>query len=503
MSDASVRAALRSDAAIVLVEAPAGCGKTFQGAEYARDISTPAGRILILTHTHAACSVFSERTRNTSVRVDIRTIDSVIAQIAAAYRVGLGLPEDIAAWVREHDNGYAELANKVATLLGRHPMIAASLAQRHPIVICDEHQDSSGAQHAVIMALRGHGSRLRLFADPMQRIFRDAGASTFSSSTWTELMRDADASEELDTPHRWSTGCSELGRWTLDARNALKAGRQLDLRSGLPRSVTVVFAENLAQRNLEYQLSAVHRRQIDTFEQSASSLLILTHHNQTARSLRSFFNRRIPLWEGHTRSALERLVDDLRAGQGDGAAVAKAVVHFMGSVGKGFSPTGFGDILQQEVEERCTRRRRGKPALIQELARFAIDEADHRGAARMLRRISELRDGNRSFAGIEIDCHKEFWEAIRLGGFETVEDGLAEITHRRTYARARPPEKAISTIHKAKGLECGSVVVIPCDGRTFPNSPDARCLLYVALSRAKSKLMLVVSRDNPSPLLLV
>ena len=90
---------------------------------------------------------------------------------------------------------------------------------------------------------------------------------------------------------------------------------------------------------------------------------------------------------------------------------------------------------------------------------------------------------------------------VHLGDFETADVGLAEITHRRTYSRPKPPERAISIIHKAKGLECGSVIVMPCDDRTFPNKPDARCLLYVALSRAKSRLLLVVSRSNPSPLL--
>src|SRR5688572_26747356 len=103
MSDVSVRAALRSDAPLVVVEAPAGCGKTHQGADYAREIAgeRSANRLLILTHTHAACSVFADRTKGSGSRVDIRTIDSVIAQIAAAYHVALGLPADPASWVRQ------------------------------------------------------------------------------------------------------------------------------------------------------------------------------------------------------------------------------------------------------------------------------------------------------------------------------------------------------------------------------------------------------------------
>ena len=44
---------------------------------------------------------------------------------------------------------------------------------------------------------------------------------------------------------------------------------------------------------------------------------------------------------------------------------------------------------------------------------------------------------------------------------------------------------------------------MPVDAATFPDKPDARCLLYVALSRARKHLLLVVSRNNPSPLLII
>ena len=32
-------------------------------------------------------------------------------------------------------------------------MIATAAARRYPVVLCDEHQDSSGDQHAIVMAL--------------------------------------------------------------------------------------------------------------------------------------------------------------------------------------------------------------------------------------------------------------------------------------------------------------------------------------------------------------
>lgn len=500
-----MRDALRSDAPLVVVEAPAGCGKTHQAAAYTSDLASTGsvGRILVLTHTHAACSVFSERALGAGNRIEIRTIDSVIVGIASIYHTGLGLPSDVAAWARLRPQGHAELASRVAELLRSHPMIAASLAARHPVTICDEHQDSSGDQHAILMALLGHGSRLRVFADPMQRIFPDKPLrGSNPACDWRGLMASADRSAELDTPHRWTSGCLELGRWVLRAREALKAGGNVDLRTRLPPSVSISFAENQAKRNLEYQLSGVDRRPIDGFERAQSSLLILTRYNDTALSFRSFFNRRLALWEGHTRSELEGLVDAIRIGNGDSAAIASAIVTFMGAVAKGFSPSAFGDAFVKEARGGCTEKRRGKPGTIQDLARFLVEEPDHRGAAKMLRRLWELQSTDAAFGDIKVDRSREFWDAIRLAEFDTVDTALAELAHRRSHARSKPPERSISTIHKAKGLECGSVIIMPCDAKTFPDKADARCLLYVALSRAKSRLMLVLSRSNPSPLLI-
>jgi DNA helicase-2/ATP-dependent DNA helicase PcrA len=197
---------------LVVVEAPAGCGKTHQGADYARDVAAAsAGRLLILAHTHAACSVFAERTKTAGSRVEIRTVDSLIGQVAGAYHLGLGLPADTASWARRNREGYANVALRVAALLKRYPMIAATLARRYPVVICDEHQDCSGDQHAMSMAMLARGSRVRVFGDPMQRIYKEkplVGGSP--ACDWASLTQ-AGLFEQLDAPHRWCDGCTQLG----------------------------------------------------------------------------------------------------------------------------------------------------------------------------------------------------------------------------------------------------------------------------------------------------
>ena len=144
--------------------------------------------------------------------------------------------------------------------------------------------------------------------------------------------------------------------WAMDTCGSLsfKKRRKHRFTKRSPPSVTIIFAENQSPRNLEYQLSSHDRRRADAFEKGQPSLLILTRYNDTARSLRGFFNRRILLWEGHTRTSLEKLVDRVTAGNGDCAALAAAVVAFMADVGKGFSPSVFGNRFEKEARDGCT-----------------------------------------------------------------------------------------------------------------------------------------------------
>jgi superfamily I DNA/RNA helicase len=129
-----------------------------------------------------------------------------------------------------------------------------------------------------------------------------------------------------------------------------------------------------------------------------------------------------------------------------------------------------------------------------------VDSPNHQGIARAFERLQGLIANEAAFADVRVHHSREFAEAILLGKFDNADEGFAEIARRRTYARPKLPAKAISTIHKAKGLEFDNVMLLPCDRRTFSNTRAARAKLYVALSRAASSLMLVVSRGQPTPL---
>lgn len=502
MSDASVASALRSPAQLVVIEAPAGCGKTFQGSGYAAEArgTVGDGRVLVLTHTHAACDVFAARPGG-GRRIEIRTIDSLIAQIASAYHLGLGIPQDAAAWARKNDS-YDELAEKVAALLTKSPIVARAIAQRYPIVVCDEHQDCNEHQFAIALSLTKAGALTRVFADPMQTIYGGkAKAAAAAQRRWLDLKTKAEIFEQLDTPHRWKDSAEPLGEWILEARECLQSGKPIDLSGKLPPAVRVIVAENESLRFDGYQLAPNVRRPIDAIVRQATPLLVLSAHNATVRALRGFFNRSLPVWEGHTRDALAKLTTGVQAATGDASALAALLTKFLQEIGIGFTSSAYGDTFEGEVAAGCTTSRRGKPATLQALGRMVIAQPDHRGIAATLARVRELIETDPVFAAIKIDHQREFNDAIRMGEFSDCEGAVTEIARRRTYSRPAPPERCLSTIHKAKGLECANVMIVPCDARHFPDNLSSRCLLYVAMSRATRSLTLVVSKTNPSPLI--
>ncbi len=504
MSDEEVSELLDSDESLVVIEAPAGCGKTYQGANYAGRAASrlDIGRVLILTHTHAACGVFAKATQGRHDHVEIRTIDSLIVQIATAYHKSLDLPSDTYNWARQSGEGIPGLASRVAELLAHRPMISDALANRYPIVIGDEHQDSSQDQDAIIMSMNRAGSKLRIFADPMQRIYGGNNKATANADRkrWEE-MKSSGAFTVLETPHRWRDGSPELGGWILDARIALRDGHPVELSGKLPEGLQVICVENVARKRAAFSLSKYNRRPIDRIVKSSDNLLVLTSQNETVDSLAAFWGRSLPIWEGHTREALEKLVRAVSANNGDAPAITKALLIFLRKVAAGFSPSSHGNRLVREINSGCTAKAWGKPALIQELGKYILEAPDHIGVSRCLKRLSELVDQRApGFEAVKIDYRREFNDAVRLMDFSDPTDGMLEINRRRSFVHPMPPSKSISTIHKAKGLECENTIIVPCDRQTFSTTEYARCKLYVALSRAKRTLTLVLSSNNPTPL---
>jgi len=503
MTDEEIANLLRSDASIVVIEAPAGCGKTHQAASYAADAaaSLQSARLLVLTHTHAACSVIAERTQEYHDKIDIRTLDSLINRIAMAYRLSLDLPEDVSAWARQH--GYELLATKVANLLRSNPIIAKHLARLFPIVICDEHQDSNEAQDEIVQLLGKQGALLRVFGDPMQTIPGGRGQNDIAAAALTrwDALKDQAAFGELEAPHRWMTTNPDLGEWILSIRETLKNEQPIDLKGRLPRGVNVKFAENESPISANYLLAPENWNDLNALLNEDKQMLLIAGSNATIQSLRGTFRPRFSIWEGHTRNYLEKFIDALNDSAGNLDTKASAFVDCLKSLLVGFSGGRYGDRLIQEVRAPSDNPRGQIPPQLKVMAEFIRADPNHIGfskAAEYLKGlIAQNADG---FSALHIDYQRELDDLIKLKGYNDPLTGFAEISQRRSRAYPKPPRKALSTVHKSKGLEAEHVLVFACDRGHFPETHVKRNLLYVALSRATESVTIIASRNNRSPL---
>jgi hypothetical protein len=195
-----------------------------------------------------------------------------------------------------------------------------------------------------------------------------------------------------------------------------------------------------------------------------------------------------------------KYISALQSSNADPTKIAAAVAAFLSKTAIGFSSSGWGSVLLEEVHSGATTERRGRPAAVQAAAKFILNEPSHVGAAKALRHLGNLAKSGDLGAGCKIDHAAELRDAIGLGQFSDVDAGLAEQHRRRSFAQFGPPPKSISTVHKAKGLECESSMLIPCDSADFPDNDYGRCKLYVALSRGKKFVQIVLDADDPSPL---
>lgn len=482
MTDEEIANLLRSNAPIVVIEAPAGCGKTHQAASYAADVgaSLKSGRLLVLTHTHAACSVIAKRTQEYSNKIDIRTLDSLINQVATAYRLSLALPEDVSAWARQY--GYEKLATKVSKLLLLNPIIAKHLAKSFPVIICDEHQDSNEAQDQIVQLLANQGALLRVFGDPMQIIPGGQGQNNVASDAlarWNSL-KDQSEFGELETPHRWSSTNYDLGTWILCARESLKNGHALNLNERLPEGVNVQFAENNSPTPARYQLAPENWHNLNALLNEDKEMLLVAGSNPTIQSLRGSFRPRFTIWEGHTRNCLENFIEAFKVDEENLTNRTSAFVECLKGLLVGFSDNRYGNRLIQEVQTPTDNPRGNIPPQLKVMAEFIRAEPSHVGYSRAAEYLKELIIQNADgFSQINIDYQRELDDLIKLKRYGDASLGFAEIAKRRSRSYPRPPRKALSTIHKSKGLESEYVLVFGCDRNHFPNTQVKRNLLFM------------------------
>jgi AAA domain/UvrD-like helicase C-terminal domain len=478
---------LHSDAPLVVVEAAAGCGKTWTAAKFAKEMSSRLGhqRVLLLSHTHGACGEFHRRCAGPGLRIDVETCDSFALKVVGPYATALGLPFPLDHLVGRVGVSFETIRSKAADLVRRSPTIARLISARYPVIILDEHQDASLTQHELVMTLmKVGGSRLRVFGDPMQALHSGGEHHV----DWDALWTGCSDRRELTEPKRWSEA-PELGRWITASRTTLNGGAAVSLYDA-PAEVRVRATAGLAGRK-KFKDPRLAGEILHAFlDDGQGRSVVIAHLSDMVRALAQGANWRAGVNEGAVLEHLDRL---LATTEDEGRTAAKLAVGFLGfatDIGSGF-PKALRDGLKNRAGPHLNRTQAGTNQLPWLHALEAIyAEPSHRGLAAAMDRLSEnLPAGYR----VRLGDHAAALRAV--GGADEPRGHLHALSRLRR-RRALPP-LSTSTVHKAKGLEFRRVLVCPADAHQYPPGAYGARLFYVAMSRATHQLMIVTDSNAP------
>ncbi len=545
----------------MVVVAPPGTGKTFSAVRLAARLARDVGdhqRVLVLTFSNQARAELHREARRLvppklMARVEIRNYHQLFREKVWAYRSALGLSaqldligererldplrallgrairrgqEHVWSEVLEHtipafrgaQSPALEVANRAADvvraqnragliafgdlgyyfwqLLEQFPVLERAAHEAYPVVIADEHQDASALQDAVVRRLSADG-RLIMFADDLQLIHGWRGADE------TRLIRhrqEAESVIELRTSHRWADE-GRLGAWLLHVRNRF-LGRDGDLAVDRPDGVEILRYPTMHHRYRQafpYIAGAAAR----ALEAGSGAVVILCPWNPQATEVRDYLARRgmYPRQLGgpgdfeFARGLQVSLpiVENGRARAGLVLDVLEELVPQLGDVGRQLrARIGAGG--------PNVARAGALAGTLLEAMRPVWDENDPGVFFRVVSRVIDIVEA----AGHHVP-RGECLGPIRHAAREQTDALLAyakRVAVARFSASAQVPRGLlVMTVHQAKGKEFDAVIVGFVGREAFPDDLDGRRLLYVAMTRARRRLTLVVPDGGPSPLL--
>lgn len=457
------------------ITAPAGCGKTELIADALRRHLNPKP-ILVLTHTNAGVAALRARLDRARVphgAYRLSTIDGWAIRLISSFPSRSGLDPRILK-IGNPGSDYPAIRDAASRLLSGqhiHDVLAASYAQ----LIVDEYQDCTVPQHEIVC----HASDVLptvILGDPLQAIFGWPGNEP---PNWNgDVCARFPIAAELGTPWRWkNAGTERLGRWLLDMRHHLQAGRGIDLGSS-PAELEWVHldgADDEAKRRNAARVAAP----------TAEAKIIILGNNRPAN------HRRIA---SQTPGAITVEAVDL----GDLVAFGRSlnflapdaleqILNFASSL---MTNVGATDILTR-VNSLRRGTSRTAPTDIELAALAFADLPAASGAAKLLSTISAA-SGVRAFrTGVLRAALRALSQCDGSLGNSFAEAAIRVREQNRLVGRPLAKRSVGSTL-LLKGLEAEVAVIL------YADEMDARNL-YVAMTRGSNKLVVCSNSKTLTP----
>lgn len=405
---------------------------------------------------------------------------------------------------------YDDMAFYAWRLLDRAERLLQIWAHKYPVLILDEHQDSSPLQSMIVERLADEGCRAYVFADPLQMIygFRDA-----SPDRVAEFQAKGASPHGLRTLHRYRDQ-PQLQAWMEGVRDVLLNGAATC--PSLPPQVKVVRYAQAPDNKLPREPYDTHSRDLWKLDETIGNILKHKSVSTVAVMLRkndhfTRVERHLSKWFYAERLRTgEETVDWAREWM-DRHAVAAATPELRAAhlleVASRIAPRNddIADFRKRLTTDGIRAARlRGEKKVLADRINATLDQCDTlAGAIRAGAQVAALTAAHENPRLLASDAvyvvRRVFAVHSRLSDEDARNRVLGRIIHLRHKVDSAPLRGLyLLTCHQSKGKEFDVVVLPYLNNTTFDDTNEGRQLLYVTLTRAR-KAILVRVADAAAP----
>jgi hypothetical protein len=454
------------------ITAPAGCGKT-QLIASALSRHTNPKPVLVLTHTNAGVAALRGRLDRAGVppsRYRLTTLDGFAMRLISTFPkrsrhdpaiLQLGSPRSDYPAIRE---------SAVTVLEAGH--LNDVLPATYDRLFVDEYQDCSLIQHSPAIGI-AEILPACVLGDPMQAIFGFKGNKLVD---WDgDVHGYFEQAGELSTPWRWTNAGEEaFGRWLLQARQWLLAGKSIDLASA-PKNVIHVVLDGVDDHKLRLRACLTKAPTAD------GCVLIVADSMKPAEQRR--YASQTPGAVAAESVDMRDLVEFADSFDLADPKTLERVVRFAAVV---MTNVGPDDLLARVASLKSGKARKERSETETAALQFAAHPS-YAGASALLAAISKDSGVRAHRPPVLRGCHKMLQLCGAEGGPTPYEAAVQVREQSRLIGRPLAKRTVGSTL-LLKGLEADVAVILN------PELMDNRHL-YVAMTRG-ARLLVVCSNTT-------
>lgn len=396
---------------------------------------------------------------------------------------------------------YDDLAYYMWRLVDESDTLRRIWRHKYPVIVLDEYQDASAMQAKIVEQIARPESRVYAFADPLQMIYgwRDASPKRIE-----EFEARGASIHVLKTLHRYRDR-PDLRKWMEGVRDILLSGdgscpprpKEVGVMGYDPSERVRGEPYDIASRTL-FKLDAPISRSLK--EPSISSIAVLlrkhSHLGQVERHLtKRFFCKRLRTAR-ETSEWIREWLEAYPKATSDQLKMEKLM-----ELARRIAPRNKDlEVLETKVDVEGIRiaglrsRRRTLASNLNEALGLWTDLAGACAAAQRVARIAIGHEQDQRLVAQDAAYVVRIGLQVRPGvddhdAKERVFNRLAQM--RFTTEGRQPRGLYLLTCHEAKGREFDMVILPYVSDAIFPdNEEEQRQLLYVALTRARQRILI-------------